>query len=212
MRNNTQHGVFSMAMAYWYTGAEKYAERASEILYSMYINPATRMNPNLEFSQVRRPFPRKSANCSRHRHCFDFDLIDFHQGFPMLVAFFHWVPPDFVVQGIPNTIDGRPTGIIEFVDFPRYVIEPSRLLVAGMLLVSSWKLCRSIQTVIGHWFSATCYSMLFTTAVVRAANTRYWKMEDHQRIMDWAREFVCFVQQTLLPPAAGHCGPAKDLS
>jgi hypothetical protein len=62
MRNNTQHGVFSMTMAYWYTGAEKYAERASEILYSMFINPATRMNPNLEFSQVRRPFPRKTSS------------------------------------------------------------------------------------------------------------------------------------------------------
>jgi hypothetical protein len=35
------------------------------------------------------------------------------------------------LQGIPGLYDGRPEGIIEWVDMPRRVLESSRLMLAG---------------------------------------------------------------------------------
>lgn len=51
-RWNAQYGAFYSALAYWYTGHEKYAERASDILYSFFLMPSTRMSPRLTFAQV----------------------------------------------------------------------------------------------------------------------------------------------------------------
>jgi hypothetical protein len=52
VRNHTEEALFNMALAYWYTGADKYAERFSDIMYSFFLNPATRINPNLNNAQV----------------------------------------------------------------------------------------------------------------------------------------------------------------
>jgi len=44
--------VYLLGLAYYFSGNDKYAQKASEILSVWFIDTATRMNPNLNFAQM----------------------------------------------------------------------------------------------------------------------------------------------------------------
>ncbi|MDZ7717895.1 MAG: alginate lyase family protein [Balneolaceae bacterium] len=44
--------VYALSLAYFYTNQEKYAEKATELIKGWFLNPSTRMKPNMKYAQV----------------------------------------------------------------------------------------------------------------------------------------------------------------
>jgi len=45
--------VYTLSLAYFFSENDIYAEKASELIYSWFLDKSTRMNPNMDFSQIR---------------------------------------------------------------------------------------------------------------------------------------------------------------
>ncbi|WP_037571145.1 alginate lyase family protein [Phaeacidiphilus oryzae] len=50
-RGEMFNAVYDLTLAWWYTGKAEYAQRAALDLRTWFIDPATRMNPNLDYTQ-----------------------------------------------------------------------------------------------------------------------------------------------------------------
>lgn len=49
---STANRITTLSLAWYFSGEEKYAQKATELIRVWFLNKATRMNPNLEYAQV----------------------------------------------------------------------------------------------------------------------------------------------------------------
>ena len=53
--------VYTLSLAYYFSGNEDYAKKASDLLYGWFMDESTRMNPNMQYAQVD-PFSEDEHN------------------------------------------------------------------------------------------------------------------------------------------------------
>jgi len=75
---NTASRVITLSLAWYFSGDEKYAQKATQLLRAWFLDKGTRMNPNLEYAQM---IPGRNNNKGR-----SFGLIDSYSFVEMLDA------------------------------------------------------------------------------------------------------------------------------
>lgn len=75
---DTAERVETLALAWFFSGDEKYARKATELIRVWFLNKDTRMNPNLEYAQVARGHNNDKGRC--------YGLIDTYSFVEMLDA------------------------------------------------------------------------------------------------------------------------------
>lgn len=81
-------GVFTLALAYYYTKNEKYAQKASTEIKNWFLNPETRMNPNMNFASIR---PGVSEGISEGIVSAS-DFVDIIEASSLIYNSPHWSP------------------------------------------------------------------------------------------------------------------------
>ena len=80
--STTTGRISNLALAYYLTGAEKYAAKAAELIRVWFLDPETCMNPNLEYAQV---FPGHNGDKGRSYGLIDsYSFIDMVNAVPLL--------------------------------------------------------------------------------------------------------------------------------
>jgi hypothetical protein len=82
--------VGTLALAYYFTGEERYATKAAELMRAWFFDPATRMNPNVKYAQFRPGYddlrPAGTLETNRLRKVVDADGL--------LAGCKSWTPAD----------------------------------------------------------------------------------------------------------------------
>lgn len=80
--------VCTLSLAYHFSGDERYAAKAAEMLKVWFFNPATRMNPNLEYSQM---VPGQNNNKGRSAGLIDtYSFVEMLDGVALLGGSKSW--------------------------------------------------------------------------------------------------------------------------
>jgi hypothetical protein len=83
-------GVSTLGLAYFYSGNEEYAEHAARMLRIWFLNPDTRMNPNVNYGQIV-----KGKNVGRASGMIEFrDFIRMLDGVGLITGSHAWTPAD----------------------------------------------------------------------------------------------------------------------
>jgi len=78
----TAHRVVTLSLAYYFSGDERYAAKAAQLLRVWFIDSATRMNPNLRYAQVIKG---KNGNLGRCYGVIDtYSFVEMVQALPLL--------------------------------------------------------------------------------------------------------------------------------
>lgn len=86
----TCSAVKTLGLAYWFTGDERYAAKAATLLRVWFLDPATRMNPNLQYAQAIL-----GVNDGRGTGIIDSrGLVDLADGIALLAGSRAWQPAD----------------------------------------------------------------------------------------------------------------------
>ncbi len=113
MLNGMSTDVQILALAYYFSGEEVYAQRAASLLRLFFVDPDTRMNPHFNYSQIVMGKERSGGNIISGNH-----LLKAIDGIQLIKDSPHWKQKDHnhLVQWFSSLLDwmiNSPKGLTE---------------------------------------------------------------------------------------------------